>query len=137
MAYPTRRGEQNYRSSSLDDVQGHEDLRTIWKYVRMSETGKTEPLKMEVKEKIVKGLKRTMSEGRSSRTRNTAAAMIAAIADGDWRRDVYRKPIKGLPRVARSKRPKGQGSKGSGDGAGRGDAEGPDAGGGNGEGDGR
>jgi hypothetical protein len=133
MAYPTRRGEQNYHSSDLDDVQGYNDLRTIWKYVKLSEKGKTAPLTENARSKIVKGLKRTMSEGKSSRTRNTAAAMIAAMADGDWDRDVYRKPIKGIPRMARASRPKGQGSKGSGDGTGRGDAEGSDAGGGDGE----
>lgn len=137
MAYPTRRGEQNYQSSDLDDVQGYNDLRTIWKYVRLSELGKTAPLTENARAKIAKGLKRTMSEGKSSRTRNTAAAMIAAMADGDWNRDVYRKPIKGATRVARTKRPKGQGFEGSGDGTRRGDSEGPDAGGCDGEGDGR
>ena len=110
MAYPRKHGEQVYRSSDLDEVQGYDDLRTIWKYVKLSGLGKTPPLSDRVRAKIAKGLKRTMSEGKSSRTRNVAAAMALAIADGDWTRDVYRKAIKGVPRVGRASRSKGQGS---------------------------
>ncbi len=124
MAYPRRNGEPVYRSSSLDDVQGYDDLRMIWKYVRMSETGKTAPLTDETKEKIAKGLKRTISEGKSSRTRIVAASMALAIADGDWNRDVYRKPIKGIAGLARASRAKGKGFGSSGSGADGWNAEG-------------
>ncbi len=124
MAYPRKNGEPVYRSSDLDEVQGYDDLRMIWKHVRMSATGKTAPLTERVRQKIAKGLKRTMSEGKSGRTRAVAAAMTLAMADGDWTRDVYRKPTKGLSRMARASRPKGASPSGSEDGDGRGDAEG-------------
>lgn len=124
MAYPRKNGEPVYRSSDLDDVQGYDDLRMIWKYVRMSETGKTPPLSDHAKAKIAKGLKRTINEGKSSRTRIVAASMALAIADGDWTRDVYRKPTKGIARLARASRTKGKGFGSSGAGDGCGDAEG-------------
>ena len=124
MAYPTRRGEQNYQSSDLDDVQGYNDLRTIWKYVRLSELGKTAPLTDNARAKIAKGLKRTMNEGKSSRTRNVAAAMVLALADGDVDRDVYRKPTRGIARLARASRLKGKGSGGDRESPGGRDAKG-------------
>lgn len=136
MAYPRKHGEPVYRSSDLDEVQGYDDLRMIWKYVKLSGKGKSAPLSDRAKAKIAKGLKRTMSEGKSSRTRSVAAAMVLAIADGDWDRDVYRKPTKGIARLARASRAKGQGSGGAGDGAGGGDAEGQVERGHDGEGDG-
>ena len=113
MAYPTKNGEPVYRSSDLDEVQGYDDLRMIWRYVKMSGTGKTAPLTERVKEKIAKGLDVTMSEGKSSRTRTVAAAMALAIADGDYSRDVYRKPTKGAIRMGRTSRAKGESLGGS------------------------
>ena len=80
--------KESYRSSSLDEVQGYADLQMIWKYVRRAGKGKSDPIKPDARERIVKGLKRTMSEGHTARTRNVAAAMVLAIADGDWDRDV-------------------------------------------------
>lgn len=109
MAYPTKNGEPVYRSSDLDEVQGYDDLRMIWRYVKMSGKGKTPPLSDRAKEKIAKGLELTMSEGKSSRTRLVAGAMALAIADGDWDRDVYRKPTKGIVGLERASRAKGKG----------------------------
>lgn len=124
MAYPKRRGEPNYRSSDLDEVQGYDDLRMIWKYIKLSAKGKSAPLTDRARAKIAKGLKRTMSEGKSSRARNVAAAMVLALADGDFERDVYRKAIPGVARLARASRAKGKGSGRAGNSAGGRDAEG-------------
>lgn len=124
MAYPRKNGEQVYRSSDLDEVQGYDDLRMIWKYVRMSAKGKTAPIAEHTRKKIAKGLKRTMNEGKSSRTRNVAAAMVLALADGDVDRDVYRKPTRGIARLARASRLKGKGSGGDRESPGGRDAKG-------------
>lgn len=104
MAYKVKGGYQSYRSSDFDEVQGYDDLRMIWKAIRESETGKRPPLRDEVKAKIVRGLEITMYESTASRTRNVAAAMIIAIEDRAWDRDVYRKPNPHRFRMARPKR---------------------------------
>ena len=90
MAYHKRRGQIGYRSSSWDDVQGYEDLRLLWGSLRSIARGKRPPLEQDVMDKIMFGLKRTVNEGKSSRTRLVASAIVLAIADEDWERDVYR-----------------------------------------------
>lgn len=83
-------GEIGYRSSDLGEVQGYEDLRMIWGALRDAGRGKRADFKPEVKKKIVRGLKRTVNEGGSSRIRLVASAIVLAIAEEDWERDVYR-----------------------------------------------
>lgn len=62
----------------------------IWGAIRESERGKRQPLSAEVRAKIVEGLEKTMRDGKTARTRNVAAAIIIAIQDRAWDRDVYR-----------------------------------------------
>lgn len=87
------RRREYYRSSSLEDIQGYKDLQMIWSAIRESERGKREPLRDDVCRKIIKGLEATVkSKWSNRRTKSVAAAIILAIADKDWSRDVWRSP---------------------------------------------
>lgn len=124
MAYKVTMTRPTHRSTDLDEVQGYDDLRMIWKAVKESETGKRPELRLDVKAKIAKGLKRTVNEGVTSRTRLVAAAMILAINDRDWQRDVYRKPLPRELRLGGARAPERKGSKRSPRSSGQRDSEG-------------
>lgn len=90
MAYAKRNGKVGYRSSSWDEVQGYADLLTLWVSLRDIAKGKRKPLSQDVMDRVVKGLKRTVNESSAARTRIVASAIVMAIAEEDWERDVFR-----------------------------------------------
>lgn len=101
MAYNVDLKYPVYRSSDLDEVQGYQDLLTIWKAVRESEMGKRPPLTERAQAKIVKGLRRTLHEGKNKRTKALAASIVMAMIDKDWKRDVQRPKYFPRAKVAR------------------------------------
>lgn len=66
---------------ALDDVQTGNSLLTIWRAIRECHEGKRPPLRDDVMEKIVKGLRRTINESPNRRARFYAAAIVTAIVN--------------------------------------------------------
>lgn len=91
------------RVMPLGEPQSFNDLRMIWSAIKREANGGN-AIREDVRVKIMKSLVRTLHEGKHKRTKILASAILLALADEDYERNIYRKPTQRSRRTRRTRK---------------------------------